>query len=145
MATLRQQIRWQEMYPDSVADEDVIIPGKKAPDVHAEWRLQAACTKLIRAAMKHDMDLRFIAPGAEGLRDAKTRAIAQMMGRLERGVPDLWLLRRQGMGRLKIAVVEFKRPGGKLSPEQQHWFEWLPCESHRCDNVEEFKRILGAF
>lgn len=138
-----RSIRLQELFPDAVADADIIIPGKRKPDPHAEWRLQAKCVKLVRQAMRLRPDLRFIAPQAEMPRTPARAEIAKRMG-LQRGVPDLWLLRHQP---LRLCVVEFKRPGGKLSPEQQDWFAWLngSAVKHRCDNADDFAGILAAF
>ena len=124
------------------------VPEKRARDPNApvEWRIHASMVKCIRERQQYDKELRFLSPQHEGQRDAKRANISKMLG-LQRGLPDIWLLRRQSHT-LKIGVVEVKVPGGKLSPEQLDWFAWLQAagvECHRCDNVQEFVRILDAF
>ncbi len=139
--------RGQVLYPDAYEDDEIILPGKKQPDPNAEWRLQAAAIKLVRAAMRKTKDLRFIAPGAEGMRYPNQAAIAKMMGRLEPGVADLILIQR-GPWRIHMIWIEFKRPGGKLSQAQKDWFLWLypaGVKCYRCDNLDSFKQILDEF
>lgn len=139
-------LKMQVMYPDSVDDADIVIPGKKKRDEDAEWRTQARCVTILRKIMRTDPMLTFIAPMAESPRTTQRAAMAKMLG-LQRGVPDIWLFRRVANG-VRICVVELKRPGGRLSAEQVEWFNWLqgagvPC--HRCDSVEGFREILAGF
>ena len=139
-------IRRQVLYPDDVADSDIILPGKKRREPNAEWRIQAACVKLLRRVMQTHPEIRFIATMPEGQRSPARAAIGKMMG-LQPGVADLIILHKRGFY-MGVAWIEFKRPGGKLSAPQQEWAAWFgdmyACEVHRCDSVGQFKDILAA-
>lgn len=132
----------QVLYPDDVADSDIVIPGKKTRAKSPEWKLQAAAVKLVRAKMRVDKDLRYITPMAEAARTPQRAAIAKMMG-LQRGVPDMWLMRPREM-----CIVEFKTPLAQLNAEQLDWFAWFSAwgiACHRCDSLDQFRAILAAF
>lgn len=118
---------------------------KRRKTENPEWKLQVACVKLVRARMKVDKDLRFIAPMAEGQRSMVRAAISKLMG-MERGVADVILLKRRG-GRVVIDWCELKREGGRLSPEQKDWFAWFEgteIRTHRIDNIADFATVLHA-
>ena len=122
-------------------DADIVLPGKKPKDLSVEWRLQCRCVTLLRRMMREDADLWFIAPMAETPRDAARAAMAKAMG-LQKGVPDLWIIRRNPF---RLRIVELKRPGGKLTPEQSERFHWLNdagIDCYRCDDFEKFKGLI---
>lgn len=119
---------------------------KKGDPFDREWRFQAACVLKIKRAMRTDPDLEYLATLAEGQRDPARAAVAQMMG-LKSGPSDLLLFRRTDRG-LKLAWVELKLPGKPLSKPQRDWHAWFTpagVECHRCDNIQDFERILAAF
>ncbi len=107
-----------------------------------EWRLHAACAKLCYKRERSDRDFRFFSAGAEGQRSAARAAIAKMLGQNRRGLPDLWMMRRNPTA---AVVVEFKSTSGKLSPEQSHWMAWLPFPVHVVRSIDAFVAILDAF
>lgn len=140
----RPRISYQQMQGD-VADEDLVLPGPRKPNPTAEWRTHAAAAKLCYQRERADSTFRFFSAGAEGARTAQRAAMAKMMGQNRRGVPDLWLLRNDP---LKLCCVEFKKPTGKLTPEQLDWFAWLELtrvKCYRCDSLEQFREILAEF
>ncbi len=128
-----------------VADADLVIPGKRKPDPDAEWRLHAACAKLCFRLERANPDFRFFSPGSEGARHPVRAGICRAMGQNRKGVPDMWMMRKFYTPGFRMCIVEFKRPGGKLTPEQCDWLEWLSCETHVCTSVEQFRAILAAF
>ncbi len=133
------RIPYEQLMGDA-PDDAIIVPGKRKPDKGAEWRLQARCVKHLRKLMAADKDLWFIAPMAETPRDTTRAAVAKMMG-LQKGVPDLWIIRRAPF---RLRIVELKRLGGKLSPEQSERFAWLNdggVDCYRCDDFEKFKGL----
>lgn len=125
-----------------IPDEEIILPPKKkAKDPDAEWRLQVKCVKFLRALMKVDRSIRFIAPQAENPRDPKRANIAKMMG-LQAGVFDLIILRHG-----KAYFIELKRRGGRLSGEQQNWWGWFEGNGFakfKCESLEEFTGVINA-
>jgi len=59
-----------------------------------------------------------------------------------RGIPD-----RLVMLPGRIMFIEFKRPGGKVRANQQHWIDRLRSmglEAHVVDNVDQFMSIINA-
>ncbi len=124
------------------------VPAKRVsnPDAPKEWKLlQAPAVKLVRERMKFTPHLGFIAAMPEMLRTPQRANIAKMCG-LQRGIPDLLLLRNDRP--LFIWAVEFKLPPEDLSDAQEGWFMWLRTGGvacHRCDNIADFARILEGF
>ena len=127
--------------------EDLPAPPKKR-GISPEWKLQIACVKRIRAQMRVDKSLRFIAAMPEGQRSAARAGISKAMG-LEAGVADIILLRKKPG--LRIDWVELKVPErrntkrGGLSEEQEAWQLWFhgtPVHCWTCYSVEEFTKIL---
>ena len=60
------------------------------------------------------------------------------------GVPDRLLL----IPNLPVVFVEFKAPGGILSPKQEQWALWLRgsgFEHWVISNVDDFKRKVGEY
>ncbi len=138
------RISYQQLQGD-IADADLVIPGKRKPDPDAEWRLHCAAAKLCFRLERANPDFRFFSPGSEGARNPVRAGICRAMGQNRKGVPDMWLMRREGLGRMRLCVVEFKKIGGDLSAEQADWMRWLPCETHTCRTLEAFRVILAAF
>ncbi len=153
----RDRVSYQQLMGD-VPDSEVVIPGRKKPDPNAEWRLQAACVKLLRRAMRTDPHLRFIAAMPEGRRDPVRANIAKMCG-LAPGVADLIIMRRfsypqigsvPSWSRLQIDWVELKRPDkpARLDPEQKAWADWLApmatVRTHCINSLEAFRVILES-
>lgn len=126
-----------------IEDADVVLPGKRKPNPHDEWRLQSACVKILRKECRINKDLRFLAPMPERKRDSKQANIAKMMG-LQSGPPDLWLFLRTHPG-CKIWLVELKKPGKDLNDAQKDWFEWTPWPAFKADNLADFAQILMRF
>lgn len=160
----RAKIRRQVLFPDTVADADIVVPQKKkrkaGEPFEYEWQLQATCVKFVRDVMRKDPDLNYLATMTEGQRNPVRANVAKMMG-LRRGPSDLLLMRRMVLkvtGILgqypplplplcKLAWVEFKLPGKKLTPEQAAWHAWFAgiAERHVVRDVESFRAILAAF
>lgn len=139
----RHAIKWQESYPDSINDSEIIIPEKKKSAGSEEWRLQAACVKIMRKEARLNKEFRFLTPMPERKRNPQQAAIAKAMG-LQSGPPDLWLMLRTHPG-CKIWLVELKKPGKDLNDAQRDWFEWSPWPAFRVDNLAEFAKILMKF
>lgn len=57
-----------------------------------------------------------------------------------KGIPDYSFLKNG-----QFVMVEFKREdgGGRISPAQWKWKHRHPSNVYFCDNIEEFKRIIG--
>lgn len=132
--------------------ELVPVKAKRVVDPNApkEWHLQRDCIAAIRARQKFDKNLAYMAPGAaqNNLTPAQ-RGFAKLMG-WQSGLADIWLMKR---GRyapptLALRIVELKLPGGKLSDEQEGWFNFLQSAGvtcDRCDNLDHFLKILESF
>ncbi len=111
----------------------------------AEWRLHASAAKLCYQRERVDPSFRFFSPGGEGARTPQRAAIAKLLGQNRRGVLDIWLFR---ILPLRVNVVEFKNPGGKLTAEQSDWYCWLErgdVTCYLCTDLEYFKSILARF
>lgn len=125
-------------------DDEIPEPQRRKKGLSPEWKLQCACVKALRARMKYDKTLRFLAPMAEAKRTPQRAAIAKAMG-LEAGVPDVWLMRNDPM---RLCVIELKKPGEDLRANQEEWFTWLRAGGVRCervDNVADFVKVLEGF
>ncbi len=107
-----------------------------------EWHTHAAAAKLCFQRERRDPDFRFFSPGAEHQRSPARAAISKMLGQNRRGLPDLWLLRRNPTA---VCVVEFKLPTGRVSPEQREWLEWCPWPCHVVTGLEGFRAVLEGF
>ena len=130
---------------------DAVLPGRKR-GANPEWKLHAACAKLCYQREREDPTFRFFSPGGEGARSPARAEIARRMGQNRKGVPDMWMMRWADGPFFQMCIVEFKRPGGTLTPEQKSWFSWLPSHDdhgrvrcHLCTSVEQFRSILAAF
>ena len=121
---------------------DIPLPIRRRRDPSAEWRLQIRCIKYLREICRWNKNIRFIAPQPESPRNMQRAAIAKLMG-LERGVLDVWIFERAPF---RLTVIELKRPGGKLTPEQAEWMSWLDgcgrdVRTFKCETFEEFTRV----
>lgn len=128
------------------------VPKKRAKATgEREWRLQAAAVKATRERMRYDKNLWYEVNLIEGARDPHRRAMAAMMG-MQRGPNDFTLYRRfpanstSGPSLLTVRI-EFKLPGGCLTPEQEAWFAFHRSAGVRCelmDNLADFLRVLDG-
>ena len=104
----RAKIRRQVLFPDTVADADIVVPQKKkrkaGEPFEYEWQLQATCVKFVRDVMRKDPDLNYLATMTEGQRNPVRANVAKMMG-LRRGPSDLLLMRRMV---LKVTGINSK-------------------------------------
>lgn len=124
---------------------DTPLPAKPKRGLSPEWRLHASAAKLCYRLERSNPDFRFFSPGGEGARSPARAEIAKRMGQNRKGVPDMWMFLAQSQSDVLMCVVEFKRPGGKLTPEQRDWFMWLPCDCHVVTDLEQFRSILADF
>lgn len=128
-------------------DAQIVVPEKRVSDLGAEreWHLHAAAIKEVRARQKLTRSLSYISAGSTQTNlTPQRRAFAKMLG-WRSGILDLVLFWNRPF---KMHWVEFKLPGGKLSPEQQAEFAYwaiagAPCS--RVDNLKDFLSILDKF
>lgn len=125
------------------------VPAKRKADPNApkEWRdVQSPCIKWLRDYQKFHKNLEFLATLTESKRDEIRAAVAKRMG-LKRGPHDVLLFRAYA-DHCRIMWVEFKLPGKDLSDEQKTWGAWFEAcgvSWRRCDNLQDFQRIVEGF
>ena len=63
----------------------------------------------------------------------------KLNGRGETGWPDRVFL----LGRGRVAFIEFKAPGGKLSAKQRYWLRYLQNEGYEWLVVNDYHMAMG--
>ena len=134
-------IRRQVLYPDSVSDDEIIIPKKRKWKIRPEDKLQVACVKMLR-----NLDRPFIVAQPERLNaPINRRDWFTKLGILgNAGHHELIIFTRTG-----VVLVEWKSAGGKVSNAQKEWAERLSgrlnIATFVCRSVDEFRAILDSF
>lgn len=79
-----------------------------------EWQLQAAAVTALRRARDNGLPIRVAGDMNAGRRSIRERGLAVATG-LNPGEPDLRVYLPNG----RLLLIEFKRPGGRLSKDQK--------------------------
>ena len=114
-----------------------------------ETELQIVCMNhylkrcMVDAHLRHFTRLFAIAPN-DGPVPMARRILAKRMGK-KRGPWDAQLYDKRGP--LRLTWIEFKAPDGRLTPEQEDYFEWLadtPIRAVEVRSLNEFIKVLNA-
>lgn len=141
-------IRQQTLYPDSMDDADVILPGKrKRRNLRPEDALQMGCIKLIRQYQRaHPGTLQYIVAQPENSRTLWKQQHDKAMGRLgNAGHHEILLLNNNP---LRDWFIELKVGNNKLSDAQLGWYAWAVATGRNQATVrtlEQFRLVLANF
>ncbi len=143
---MRRELARQVLYPETVADVDIVLPKKRRFKIRPEDQLQIACIKWLRA---QEPDIRFVVCQPERLNpQVQRRDFLKALGILGNvGAPELMIFDARSILKPRTILCELKDAAkGRMSTGQSEWQTFCigaGFEHAIVRSVEDLQRALG--